>query len=446
MTQSPTPPLTLSQRWMIVLLLVGYAVIGHFNRIGISVAGAEVFIEEKSGNGESPAEPSSPTKTPFFRVFQDTQMGWVYSAFLIVYTIAMIPGGWLIDRIGAARSMTLLGLTMGLFVVLTGVLGWVAGTPHQFWIGLLIVRGLAGLGSAPLHPGAAHVVSDVVPATGRSTANSLVTAGAVLGVALSYPVFGKLIDAATWRWAFVICGFVMMGYALVWSRLVAPHLGHIVTAVHTGDSPFEHDHAHWRPLLKSRDLWLVTLSYVSYGYFQYLFFYWMQNYFKQVLHVPDEKSREAAFLITIAQGFGMVLGGLCTEFICRHWGLAAGRRIIMLACMGLSGVCALVAVMLTDATQVTLWLALAMGIEGMCESVYWTSVTEIGGKARGFAGAFMNAGGNVGGFISPVLSPYLAQHVGWPAAIGFACIVCAAGGIAWLWIGTSHARAVAQSP
>lgn len=426
---------------MIVLLLVGCAVIGHFNRIGISVAGAEVFIEEKTADGAAITQDAAAVTPPFFRVFKDTQMGWVYSAFLIVYTIAMIPGGWLIDRIGAARAMTLFGLTMGLFVTLTGVLGWVADTPHQFWIGLLIIRGLAGLGSAPLHPGAAHVVSDVVPVTGRSTANSLVTAGAVLGVAMSYPVFGKLIDVATWRWAFVICGLGMMGYALLWRRLVVPRLGHSLTAAHAGDSPFEHDHAHWRPLLKNRDLWLVTLSYVSYGYFQYLFFYWMQNYFKQVLHVPDEKSREAAFLITIAQGFGMIFGGICSEFVCRHWGTAFGRRAIMLACMGLSAACALVAVTLSDATQVAIWLALAMGIEGMCESVYWTSVTEIGGKARGFAGAFMNAGGNVGGFISPVLSPYLAQQVGWAAAIGFACLVCAAGGIAWLWVGSPAQRA-----
>ena len=52
------------------------------------------------------------------------------------------PGGWLIDRIGSARALTLFGLTMGTFVVLTGVLGWVTSTPESLWIGLLVNTGL----------------------------------------------------------------------------------------------------------------------------------------------------------------------------------------------------------------------------------------------------------------------------------------------------------------
>src|SRR4051794_35773245 len=112
-------------RWSIVLLLMALAGLAHFNRIAISVAGAEVFIGE-GGIGE-------------------TRMGWVYTAFLIVYTLGMIPGGWLIDRIGAVRALTVLGLAMGTFAGLTGILGWVAHTPLQLWIGLLAIRGFAGL-------------------------------------------------------------------------------------------------------------------------------------------------------------------------------------------------------------------------------------------------------------------------------------------------------------
>ncbi|HCD01324.1 MAG TPA: MFS transporter, partial [Planctomycetaceae bacterium] len=60
-------------RWRVVALLMGYAALGHFNRVGISVAGDEVFI---------------PTLG-----ITETRMGWVYTAFLIVYTIGMLPGG-----------------------------------------------------------------------------------------------------------------------------------------------------------------------------------------------------------------------------------------------------------------------------------------------------------------------------------------------------------------
>ena len=69
-------------------------------------------------------------------------MGWVYTTFLIVYTIGMLPGGWLIDRIGAAKALTLLGLSMGTFVALTGTLGWLTNTPESLWLGLLVIRGI----------------------------------------------------------------------------------------------------------------------------------------------------------------------------------------------------------------------------------------------------------------------------------------------------------------
>src|SRR4051812_42057192 len=99
---SPTRPTAV--RWLIVLLLVGLIFLAHFNRIGISVAGTAKFI----GPGK----------------LSEEQMGRVYFAFLLVYTLGMLPGGWLIDRIGPRRAMTLMGLGFGLLAALTGVLGW----------------------------------------------------------------------------------------------------------------------------------------------------------------------------------------------------------------------------------------------------------------------------------------------------------------------------------
>ena len=83
MTNIPAANSLRSARWRIVLLMMGYAAVAHFNRVGISVAGSEVFIKQLG--------------------ITETRMGWVYTVFLIVYTIGMLPGGWFIDRIGSAR-------------------------------------------------------------------------------------------------------------------------------------------------------------------------------------------------------------------------------------------------------------------------------------------------------------------------------------------------------
>src|SRR5262245_47757418 len=188
-------------RWLIVVLLMGLVFLAHFNRVCISVAGKQHFI--------------GPDK------LSEVQMGRVYSAFLLVYTIGMLPGGYLIDRIGPRRAMTAMGVGLGFCAALTGTLGWSGLAVPALLLPLLVIRGVAGATSVPLHPGAARAVSLWTPLRERSTANGLVTAGALVGIALTYPVFGALMDHVGWPSAFVIAGATLMAFALLWSALAA---------------------------------------------------------------------------------------------------------------------------------------------------------------------------------------------------------------------------------
>ncbi|MFP6702815.1 MAG: MFS transporter [Planctomycetaceae bacterium] len=397
-------------RWRIIALLMGYAAIGHFNRVGISVAGDEVFI---------------PTLG-----ITETRMGWVYTAFLIVYTIGMLPGGWLIDRIGSARALTLFGVGMGVFVVLTGALGWTNTSPEILWLSLLVIRGLAGLFNAPLHPGAAHVVADLIPNKRQATANGMITAGALVGIACCYPTLGWLIDTITWQWAFVISGSMLIAYGLLWKLLASPSLPHHHP---TADPTNQPSPSAWR-LFGNGNLWLLTISYATYGYFQYLFLYWMGYYFKEVLQVPDVQARWASFWIMLAMGAGMAFGGQATDTCCRWLGTSAGRRLIVITGMCMGAVFGLIGVNIDGLLGVSVSLAISMAAVGMCESVFWTTATDIGGKSRGVAAAFMNTGGNLGGLVSPVLTPFMAAKIGWPAAIAVACGISSVGGAMWFLI------------
>ncbi len=404
--------LSVLSRWRIVILLMGYAGLAHFNRVGISVAGSEVFIKQLG--------------------ISKTDMGWVYTTFLIVYTIGMLPGGWLIERIGAAKALTLLGLSMGTFVALTGSLGWFPTTPVSLWLGLLLIRGLAGACNSPLHPGAAHVVSDLMPPRGRATANGMVTAGALIGIACCYPVFGWLMDRLTWPWAFAVSGGILFTYGLVWRLLAQPSLPGPQQAppeVKAQTSP----EAGW-VLLRQSNLWLLALSYAAFGYFQYLFFYWMGYYFESVLLVPEVESRSASFYIMLSQAAGMAIGGLSTDAICKLLGTTWGRRSIVMCGMCLAAIFGLMGVRVTGQGNITLCLALSMAALGLCEGVFWTTATDLGGKSRGFSGAFMNTCGNIGGLISPVLTPFIAERMGWTGAIAVACVISGIGGLVWFWI------------
>src|SRR2546430_9539409 len=93
-----------SHRWLILALLMALCFISHFNRASMASAGDERLMKQFNITPEA--------------------MGWVYSAFLIVYTICMVPGGMFIDRFGPRAALMLVAFGTALFCAVTGAVGW----------------------------------------------------------------------------------------------------------------------------------------------------------------------------------------------------------------------------------------------------------------------------------------------------------------------------------
>ncbi|MBL8851938.1 MAG: MFS transporter [Planctomycetaceae bacterium] len=443
MNSAATPLVPVRTRWTVVAMLMGFTFLGHFNRVGMSVVGNERLIKtEVLASGQVHAASSG---TEQVGVFTKQQMGVVYSSFLLIYTICMLPGGWFIDRVGPAAALRWMALGFGVCGILTGLLGRAGLAPAALLSALIVLRGITGATSVPLHPGCARGVALWSSPATRTTANGLVTCGALIGVALSYPLFGLLIDRFQWQTACIISGGALFAFGLLW-QVVAPTDG---SGLATGDiepltlesapalSPTPPRSGNLWTLLGNRSLLLLTASYAAVGYFQYLFFYWMQRYFDESLKLPEQESRAAAFTVTIAMAVGMGIGGFWSDWLCRRFGNRWGRRLSALVGMGLSAAFALIGINQTDPEAVVALFALALGALGLCEGIFWTASTEVGGRAGGFASAVLNTGGNAGGMLAPVVTPWLADKFGWGIAIGVACGICALGGSLWLGIDPS---------
>jgi MFS family permease len=414
---------------MIVAMLVGLAFFAQFNRYNISVVGDERWI--------------GPDK------LSKEQVGMVYSALLLVYTICMLPGGYLIDRIGPKRALTVMGLGLGFCVILTGMLGWLGLTIAALWVPLLLIRGLAGAASAPLHPGAARAASLWVPLGGRSAANGLITAGALLGIALSYPGFGWLLDRVDWPLGFVVSGGALVVFALAWKGLSAdaparhPWTNAAERQLVTEDAAprATATSADALRLLGNRSLILLTLSYGALGYVQYMYFYWMKTYFGEVLKLPVSETRQAAFVVSLAMAAGMAGGGWVSDILCRRLGFRWGSRVIAIAGMSLSAGFSLLGVSVSDPQSVVVCFALAMASLGLCEGIFWTMAPALEPRNGGLACALLNTGGNGIGLLAPVFTPVLAKAFGWDSAVVVACVICGVGGLLWLGV---HPRPVEE--
>lgn len=422
-TASSAAPAT-RVRWLIIAMLTGFTFLAHFNRISISVAGAERFTQEGG--------------------LSKQQMGTVYSAFLLVYTLGMLPGGWLIDRLGARIALAGMAIGMGVCVVLTGGLGLIGLPTAGMLVPLIIIRSFAGICSVPLHPGAAHSVASWMPLQSRVTANGIVTAGALLGIAFAYPGFGWLMDRLDWPVAFICCGVFMVGYALVWLAVSAEN-PQKHTWCNAGErslvisklSPVAITNSLGTDLLRlfgNRSFLLLSFSYAAIGYFQYLFFYWVESYFQEVLNLPVTTSRNAAFSVMFAMAVGMAFGGFLSDALCNRFGRRRGCQMTAIVGMGLGMLFGWLGVIAASPQMAVMWFSLAMGSIGTCEGIFWTTVPILERQRSGLACAFLNTVGNGIGQIAPILTPLVAKHYGWHAAIQVACVVCGVGAALWFWI------------
>jgi sugar phosphate permease len=103
----------------------------------------------------------------------DDQISVVLGAFFLAYGLGQVPGGWLADRWGVRRALTLYIFAWSLFTALMGV---VAG-----FLVVLALRLGFGLAQAGAYPAAANLVGRWVPAARRGLASSVVALGGRVG-------------------------------------------------------------------------------------------------------------------------------------------------------------------------------------------------------------------------------------------------------------------------
>ena len=127
----------------------------------------------------------------------------------VLYGVGSLPTGWLAERIGRHRLMTIFGFGVGGALLLAGL---VSGP----W-GLAAALGLAGLFNAIYHPiGTAMLVEAAGDRVGRAMGNNGVFGN--LGVASAPVLTALLVTQLGWRWAFIVPGVAALALGVVWLR------------------------------------------------------------------------------------------------------------------------------------------------------------------------------------------------------------------------------------
>ena len=125
----------------------------------------------------------------------DTQLGWLGSAYILVFSVAALPFGVLSD-LRSRRAVIAVGV--GIWSAFTSMAGLVRSFTQLF-----ICRAAVGIGEAAFGPAASSMVADYFVGPRRALAIGILSSGIPLGGVLGLWLGGQLESMYGWRVAFM---------------------------------------------------------------------------------------------------------------------------------------------------------------------------------------------------------------------------------------------------
>ncbi len=405
----------------LVLLLMAATSAGYVCRVAVTVVAPNMMSE--------------------FGLTQ-TQMGTVFSAFLVGYTFFQVPSGGLADRMSARRIFLILCTGWALLTVLTAIVGWHGFGRAMVIPQLWIVRAIFGVISAPTYPASGRTIAVTIPPRLQGRVNSFVLASVGVGSAVTPLLLAPITSHYGWRTALLVAAALSAVVGLLWwwfgPRELHSRASSMEQAVDNPPSAASPQRS--AQPLRSPSFWFLSASYLLQGYLGYIFIFWFYLYLVQVRHFEVLRAASFTALPWIATIFAIPLGGVFSDWAVIRWGATWGRRSVPLAAL-----CAAAIFLVIGARTPKPLLAVAAlttcTVLVLCtEGPFWATMTQLSGDRSGIAGGTMNFGSNLGGMVSPALTPWLAERIGWETALTLTAALAVIAGLLWLGVRVDSVR------
>jgi MFS transporter, ACS family, glucarate transporter len=381
-------------RWLIVLAMFLLSVLLYVDRVCISAAKDAV----SSDLGLS-----------------ETQMGWVFGAFAIGYALLQAPGGWLADKLGPRRVLSLIVTIWSIFTGLTAV--------ANSYTSMLVVRFLFGAGEAGAFPGMARAAYSWIPMSERGRVQAISFSGSRIGAAVTLPLISWLIAELGWRPAFVVLMVIGILWAILWFLLFrdepdqAKWLGESERAYilkarqpsRPSDSGVGQNGASWGKILGSRTVWALCGQYFASNF---VFFFGLTWFFPQLKARYGLTGLEASLFAAtpmLCGAMGCWLSGWMVDRIYSTGRWTTSRRLPAVIGFLLAAIGIVASAYATTPLASSIWFSLCIFGADMTLPPSWSTCVDIGRKQAGIVSGTMNMAGNIGSFITSLAFPYMLQ-------------------------------------
>jgi len=409
-------------RWYLVGWIFVLSAISYLDRVNISIAGSSIAAEFKLTN---------------------VQLGTVFMAFLLGYSLFQTAGGWLADRFGPRRVLACGVLWWGVF---TGLTAFVSPKLTFALAVLVAVRFLLGAGEAIMFPASNLFVARWIPPQEQGVANGLVFAGVGAGAGVTPALITYVMVHFGWRWSFWLSAILGLLAGLVWYLAARDNpeehplvsqseLAHIQAgAANKNGKNTARETVGWGIIFRSKEVWAVTLAYFSFGYVAWIFFTWFFIYLAKVRGLDLKASAFYSTLPFLAMAVCSPLGGAISDWLAQRVGQRLARCGISVFGLVLASIFLVLGAGASNARIASIVLAGGAGALYLSQSSFWAITAGIARGSSGSVSGFMNMGGQLGGLLTAQLTPIIALHWKWAAPFYVAAAFAALGAVAWLFV------------
>ncbi len=362
----------------------------------------------------------SVSSTPIAQEFgiDKVQLGYLFSSFLWLYVVCLVPMGMIVDKLGT-RTVNAAGI--GLWSIATALTGLASGFSM-----LIATRVLMGVGESTTYPASGRVIREWIPLKERALFAAIFNGGAYFGPAIGGLVLAWLVSAAGWRMTFLICaaiGFLWLLAWMIWFRkpeeagwlsdeerafILRERNGNAKNAAPDGHS------IGLRGLLSSPSMLGLMVTQGCAVYTQYFFLTWLPNYLQTERGMSLLKSGALMSLPFLgAVALTVLLGKLSDSLLTEESARTGGRRRLG-ALLMLMGSVILLTPLVDNVYLILVLITIALG--GVASAVA-LNIAMIGDLLRtpadsGRATGLLILGGNIFGILAPIVTGYVVQSTG----------------------------------
>src|ERR1035438_6271902 len=360
---------------------------------------------------------------------------------LVGYALFQTVGGRLADRFGPRRVLAWGVAWWGVFTALTALVpSSIAGALFIF----VAIRFLPGAGEAVIYPSANQFVARWIPISERGIANGWIFAGVGAGAGLTPLIITYIMVHYGWRSSFWVCSIIGFGAGAVWfltardtpgehpgvseSELALIRSG--LTQVDPKNDP--KGLVSWVRVVKSKEVWAITVSYFCYGYVAWIFFSWFYRYLAKVRGLDLKASAFYTMLPFLAMLVCCLLGGAINDRLTKWQGPRVGRCALAAIAIAAAGIFIAFGSQVHSARLASVVLAGGAGALYLSQSSFWSVTADIAGASSGSVSGFMNMGNQMGAALTTSLTPWIAARFGWTTSFLVAAALCLVGAVSWL--------------